>query len=147
TFTNAATLTTAGTRTISATDTLTSSITGTTGNITVAPAAASRVPNIAWTLSGTGGTPLSVNVTAQDQFGNTITNYLGTAHFTSSDGGVSTLPPTNSPSLHGALPIHTFTNAATLTTAGTRTISATDTLTSGITGTTGNITVNPAAAT
>ncbi|MDR3706807.1 MAG: SBBP repeat-containing protein [Capsulimonadaceae bacterium] len=139
TFTNGATLVTAGSQTITATDTATSSISGTSGTISVGPGAATH-----FTLStpgtATAGTALSFTVTALDAFGNTATGYSGTVHFTSTDGAASL--PANATLTNG-----TGTFSATLKTVGSRTITATDTATSSITGTSGPITVNPGAAT
>ena len=133
------TLKTAGNRTITATDTVTSSITGTSGTITVNAAAATTF-TVSASSPHTAGTAFNFTVTALDQFSNTATGYAGTVHFTSSDG-VATLPA-NSTLTNG---VGTF--SVTLKTAGTQTLTATDTVTPSITGTSGTITVNPAAAT
>jgi hypothetical protein len=90
--------------------------------------------------SATAGTAFSFTITAQDQFNNTATGYVGTVHFTSSDGNASL--PTNSTLTNG-----TGTFSATLRTAGTQTITATDTNNSSITGTSNTIFVSAAAAT
>ncbi|MBL8206062.1 MAG: CSLREA domain-containing protein [Blastocatellia bacterium] len=90
--------------------------------------------------SATAGSAFNFTVTARDSYGNTVTGYTGTVHFTSSDG-VATLPA-NSTLTNG---VGTF--SATLKTAGVRTITATDTVTPAITGTSNDITVNPGAAT
>jgi hypothetical protein len=89
----------------------------------------------------TAGIAASITVTAKDAFNNTATGYLGTAHFTSSDGGATL--PANYAFVAGDAGAHTF--SVTPTTAGTQTVTATDTVTSSITGSHG-ITVNPAAA-
>src|SRR5205085_11918231 len=114
--------------------------------ITVNVAGLSKFGITASPTTTTAGTPISITVTAQDPYGNTITNYSGTVHFTSSTDGQATLPANYnfSPGERG---VHTFTNAVTLKTAGSQTITATDTVSSAITGTSGNITVSPAAAT
>ncbi len=91
--------------------------------------------------SATAGVATSVTVTAKDAFNNTATGYLGSVHFTSSDGG-ATLPG-NYAFLAGDAGSHTF--SATLTTAGAQTVTATDTVTSSTAGSHG-ITVDPAAA-
>ena len=82
-----------------------------------------------------GGTSFSVTVTAQDSSGNTVPNYAGTVHFTSSDSAA--ILPANSTLSSG-----TGTFTATLNTVGGQTITATDTSNSSITGTSGTITVN-----
>jgi ELWxxDGT repeat protein len=84
THTFSATLFTAGTRSITATDTTTASLTGTEGSITVNPAKASkfllRAPS-----NVTAGVPFSLTLTVQDAYGNVLTGYTGTVHFSSSD--------------------------------------------------------------
>ena len=69
----------------------------------------------------------SVDVTALDQWNNTVTNYTGTVKITSSDGGA--VKPANS-----ILPNGVGTFAVTLITAGSQTITATDTVGTSITG-------------
>jgi hypothetical protein len=90
----------------------------------------------------TAGAASSFRVTATDMFGNRVSSYRGTIHFTSSD-------------LQGLLPAdYTFTAAdngthtfmATLRTAGFQTITATDTVTSSVIGTQKHINVGSAAA-
>ncbi len=95
--------------------------------------------------TATAGTPFSFTVTAQDAFGNIVTGYTGTVHFTSSDG-IATLP-TDYTFVAGDGGVHTFTSGATLKTAGNQTITATDTVTSSITGTSNTVAVSAAAAT
>src|SRR5262245_9398088 len=90
--------------------------------------------------SSVAGTPFTVTVTAQDAFGNTVTGYTGTVHFTSSDG--QAVLPADSTLTNG-----TGTFSATLKTAGSQTITATDTATASITGTSNAVTVSAAAAT
>ncbi len=86
TFTNGATLKTAGTQSITATDTVTGTITGTQSAITVNPAGAATLTVTGFTSPTTAGAAHSVTVTAFDAFGNTATGYTGTVHFTSTDG-------------------------------------------------------------
>ncbi len=88
----------------------------------------------------TAGSPFSVTVTALDSLGNPDTTYAGTVHFTSSDG--QAVLPADTTLTNGS---GSFT--VTLKTAGVQSIAATDTATAGITGTQGNLVVNPAAAT
>ena len=77
------TLETAGNQSITATDTAVGTI---TGNDTVAVnAAAVSQFLVSAPASATAGTPFNVSVTARDAFGNTVSGYLGTVHFTSSD--------------------------------------------------------------
>src|SRR5205823_5656783 len=79
-------------------------------------------------------------VTAQDQFGNTVTNYTGTVHFTTTDGQAVLLADST-------LTNGTGTFSVTLKTSGNQTITGTDTVTNTITGTSGNVVVSAAAAT
>jgi hypothetical protein len=134
-----ATLKTAGAQSLTATDTMSSSITGSQTGITVNPAAASIFAVMGFPSPVTAGVAGSLTVTAKDAFGNTVTGYGGTVHFTSSDGQASL--PANSRLTNG-----TGSFNATLKTAGAQSITATDTVNSGITGNQAGITVNPAAA-
>ena len=80
----------------------------------------------------TAGAPFSVTLTTQDAYGNLVTGYTGTVHFTSGDPYGASLPAdyTFQASDQGQ---HTFAGGATLYTAGTWDVTATDTQ-SGITG-------------
>src|SRR5205814_1387845 len=128
-----------------ATDTVTGSINGTTNQISVSAAAASRLVVAGSPTTLTAGNTISLMVTAQDQFGNTATGYTGTVHFSSTDA--QAVLPANYTFVAADNGAHTFTNAVTHKTAGNQTVTATDTLTSTITGTSGTISVNPAGAT
>jgi hypothetical protein len=79
-----ATLKTGGTQSITATDMATTNLTGTESGITVQPATANkfliRAPS-----SVSAGTSFSLTLTIEDAYGNVVTNYLGTIHFSSSD--------------------------------------------------------------
>ncbi len=136
------TLKTAGSRTVTATSVSGSPSlpAGTSAPIVVDNGAATHFSVVA-PSSTTAGASMSVVVTALDAFGNVDTDYVGTVHFTSTDAA-ATLPADST------LVAGTGTRAfsATLRTAGSRTITARDTVTSSITGTTGAITVDPAAA-
>jgi hypothetical protein len=137
-FANGVTLKTSGSRTVTATDTVTATITG-TATVTVNPAAASHF-SLSAPASSTAGSAFSVTVTALDQFNNVATGYLGTVHFTSSDG--QAVLPANYTFTAGDHGVHTFTNAVTLKTAGSQTVTATDTVTSLINAT-ATVTVSP----
>ncbi len=89
----------------------------------------------------TAGTASNFTVTAQDAGGNTVTNYTGTIHFTSSDG-TATLPA-NYTFVAGDNGVHTF--SGTLRTVGTQSITATDTVTASITGAQTSIVVQAGA--
>jgi hypothetical protein len=112
------------------------------GTITVAPGAASTLAVAGYPSPTMAGVSQSFTVMAKDGFGNTVTGYTGTVHFTSSDG--TALLPSNYVFLAGDNGVHTF--SATLKTSGTQSITATDTSTGSITGTQTNITCNPAGA-
>jgi hypothetical protein len=126
------TLRTAGGQTVTATDTG-GAITGTSSTVGVTAAAVSRfgfsVPGTALT-----GTAFSFSVTAVDAFGNAVTGYGGTVHFTSSDGQASLPPNIN---LNNGAGIFN----ATLNTSGSQTLTATDTANGTVTGTSNPITV------
>ena len=81
----------------------------------------------------TAGTSVLVGITAQDAAGNTLFNYSGTLHFTSTDPK-AVLPPDTT------LSNGTGTFTVTFNTTGTQTVSATD-LATGVTGTSASITV------
>src|SRR5208337_66173 len=133
------TLNTVGSQTVTATDTVTSSITGTSGNITVGGLGGSGAAThfvVSAPSTATAATPFSVTVTAEDSLGNLATGYAGIVHFTSTDPAYRL--PADSTLTNG-----TGTFSVTLNTVGSQTVTATDTVTSSITGTSGNITVSP----
>src|SRR5207248_8014984 len=115
-FSNGATLVTAGLQSVTATDTITGTIAG-TANVTVNPAAATHY-SVSAPGSATAGSAFTVTVTALDAFNNTATGYAGTVHFTSSDGGGGSAVPANYSFVGGDAGVHTFTNGVTLVTAG-----------------------------
>jgi autotransporter-associated beta strand protein len=117
---------TAGTRSITATDIATSS-TGTSPNLTVVAGALNQF-GIALPQFFPTGVQQVITVTAQDQFGNTVTTYAGTVALTSSDGGASFNPQS------GQLTGGVGTFGATLATLGSQFISAHDSTTPSITG-------------
>jgi hypothetical protein len=95
--------------------------------------------------SATAGSPFTVTVTALDANGNTVANYTGTVHFTSSDSAAVLPTPdyTFTTGATGDNGTHSF--SVTLKTAGSQTVTATDTSNSSFTGK-ATITVNPGAA-
>src|SRR5205814_9429133 len=121
--------------TLTGTDTVPNSSTGTSGNgnVTFASGGATHY-SVSAPANATAGTAFSITVTAQDQLANTVTNYAGTVHFTSSDG--QAVLPANSTLTNG-----TGTFSVTLKTSGNQTITGTDTVTNTITGTSGNVNV------
>jgi fibronectin type 3 domain-containing protein len=140
TFTKGVTLKKAGSDTITATDTVTSSITG----LAVVKVKAGQATHFSVTgpTSVNAGQAFALTVTALDAFGNVATDYLGTIHFSSSDG-LAKLPSD-----------YTFTSVnqgtrmfrVTLKTPGSQTITVTDTLTASITGqAVVTVTTSPAA--
>jgi hypothetical protein len=143
TFTNGATLKTAGTQSITAADSNTSTITGTQSGISVVAAAAAQLGVAGFPSPVVAGTAGTFTVTARDAFGNTATSYRGTVHFSSSDS--KAVLPANYTFVAADNGVHTFTNGATLKSAGTRAITATDTVTSSISGSQSGIVVNAAA--
>ena len=82
------------------------------------------------------GQPFSFTVTAQDQFNNTVPDYAGTVHFTSTDSTAEL--PVDSTLANG-----TGTFTATLHMVAEQTITATDTSNASITGTSNTIFVEP----
>ena len=134
------TLKTPGNQTLTATDNQTSSITGHSGTIVVSPGVATHFAVTASPSSITAGNTVTLTVTAQDQFNNTSTGYIGTVTFSSTDHGASTLLPANSTLVSG---VGTF--SATLTTAGSQTLTVADSGTSSIAGASNSVTVSPAA--
>jgi hypothetical protein len=131
------TLKTAGSQTVTVTDKASGTVTGTSGPVTVTPAAAVSFVFISAPSSASKGTAFSFTVKAVDAYGNVDTGYLGTVHFTSSD------------TLAGLPADYTFTAAnagvatftATLNTVGVQSLTVTDTHKKSITGTT-SITVS-----
>jgi hypothetical protein len=125
-----ATLKTAGTQSMTATDTTTAGITGMDGGITVNPAAASKFI-ISAPASVTAGVAFSLTATVKDAYGNVVTGYTGTIHFTSTDS-TATLPA-NYTFTAADKGVHTFTGLI-LRKRGNQKITIADTLNSSITG-------------
>jgi hypothetical protein len=132
-----ATLSIEGLQTLTATDTVKTTLTGTSSAIPVSPAAASYF-TVSAPASVAEGSPFSFTVTAFDAFNNVATNYAGSVHFTSSDGG-ATLP------VDSTLVAGTGTFNATLRTLGSQSVSASDSLTPSVTGSSAaiGVTVGP----
>jgi hypothetical protein len=124
-----ATLKTAGTQSITATDTTTGSLIGTDTGIMVKPAAASK-----FILTGpatvSAGVAFSLTVTALDAYGNVVTGYTGTIHFSSTDTTASL--PKNSTFTTTDQGVHTFTGLV-LRKKGYQKITITDTHNSSLT--------------
>jgi hypothetical protein len=110
---------------------------------TSTPAPATPHFSVTSPASATAGSSFTLTVSALDSSNNAMSGYLGTVHFTSSDGGAGVVLPADYKFLAGDNGVHTFT--VTLVTAGSQTITATDTNNSSIVGQAGTL-VNPAAA-
>jgi hypothetical protein len=136
------TLKTGPTQSITVTDTGNGTISGSQGSITVGAAAAASY-TVTATTTQVSGTPFTVSVAVKDGFGNTVTTYAGTIHFTSTDGAAGL--PADYTFVLGDAGSHTF-NGVTLATVGAQTITATETPGAAISGTSGSITVNAGAA-
>ena len=141
-FTNGLTLKTAGTMYITATDEWNSSI-HSTKSVTVTPGAARTFGVSVAANPFAAGSAHSVTVKALDAYGNTVTGYTGTVHFSSTDS--QALLPTNYTFLPGDNGSHKFTNGVTLKTAGSQSVTANDTATTSIKGS-GTVTVTPGTA-
>jgi hypothetical protein len=126
------TLKTAGSQSFTATDTATGSITGSESGIVVQPAAATQFL-LSAPSSVTSGKKFSVTLTVEDAYGNVVTGYTGTVHFTSSDS-TATLPK-NFTFTAADDGVYTFTNAFILKKRGKQTITVTDTQNSALTAT------------
>jgi ELWxxDGT repeat protein len=124
-----ATLFTADTQSISATDTTTASISGTDSGITVKPAAASKFV-LTGPSSVTAGVPFRLTLTVVDAYGNVVTGYLGTVHFSSTDG--TAVLPANYTFSATDQGVHTFTGLV-LHRKGQQKVTVTDTLNSSLT--------------
>jgi hypothetical protein len=134
------TLETAGTQTVTATDVAFAKLTATKGGLGVTPIAATSLSVIGFPSTTTAGVAQAFTVTALDPYGNVAPSYTGTVQLTSNDPTAAL--PANYTFTGADAGVHAFT--ATLKKAGSsRLITATDTTTSTITGTAGNITVNP----
>ncbi len=139
-------ITTAGTLTITATDTSRTLATATTNSITVNPATENKLAITSQPASITAGGTVSVGVTIQDQYGNTITtgnagsndSILVTLSSGSFTAGTTTVAANNGLASFSGLQI---------TAAGTYTITASDTTTGTVSGvTTNSFTVSPSTA-
>jgi hypothetical protein len=136
-----ATLKTAGRQSITATDPANSSIMGRV-TVLVTPASAAALVISGVPSSTRAGSAFPLTLTARDAYGNTMTGYTGTVHFTSSDARA--VLPADYTFTGDDAGQHTF--RATLQTAGPQSVTATDTVMSGLTATARDIVVTPAAA-
>jgi hypothetical protein len=137
-----ASLCTAGSQSLTATDTAASTLTASQTGISVVAGAASKFLVTGYPAT-TAGTAHNFTVTVTDAYGNVITGYRGTVHFSSSD--VQAGLPANYTFTAADNGVHTF--SATLKTAGSQSLTVTDTATASITGSQAGISVTAAAAT
>jgi hypothetical protein len=135
------TLKTSGTQAVRARDTVHTTITAVQTGILVNPAAASTF-RVAFPSTATAGVAQGFNVTVQDAYGNTVTSYTGTVHFTSTDARAVLPAEFTFPASDNG----TARFAATFETAGSQSIALTDTANSSIKGQTVGIAVSPASA-
>jgi hypothetical protein len=142
TFAGGFTLVTAGTRYVEAVDISTLASGGygdsKSANITVVPAALNSLALTGFPATVTAGAAKTFTVAGVDAYGNVVTSYNGTIHFSSTDAQ-AVLPPDT------ALSNGTGSFSAVLKTAGTQSITPTDTANSALIVTHG-VTVTPASA-
>ncbi|MGC2322709.1 MAG: kelch repeat-containing protein, partial [Terriglobales bacterium] len=138
-----ATLITAGKQSITATDTVTATITGAESGIKVSSGPAAKLKVTGYPSPATAGVSNSFTVTAKDANGNTVAEYVGAVHFTSSDA--QAVLPADYTFQAADAGAHTF--SATLKTSGTQSITATDTSNPSINDTQKNIVVGGGTAT
>ena len=134
------TLKTAGTHTLSATNDLGLAAASTSPKITVSASSLNNLQLSGQPRSVTAGNNFTVNVTAKDAYGNTVSSYLGTIRFASTDSQ-ATLPG-NYSFIASNGGTKSFT--VSLKSAGSRVLSAADINNSGVTGAT-TVSVTPAA--
>src|SRR5262249_32824152 len=115
-------LKTAGNQSLTVLDKANNSFTS-NASATVIPAEASTFAFSGLPASGIAGDTESFTITAQDPFGNTVTGYSGTVHFTSSDP--QAILPGDYTFITADAGSQTF--SVTLKTAGTPSVSASDT--------------------
>ena len=116
---------------MTATDTVTSSFTATANGLVVNPAAASQFI-LSAPSSVTSGSKFSVTLTVEDAYGNVVTGYTGTVHFSSSDS-TATLPKNYTFTASDA-GVHTFTGVI-LRKKGKQTLTVTDIVNTALTAT------------
>ncbi len=113
-----------GTQSLTATDTVTGRIFGSHAGIIVKPAAASQLI-IRGRTDVTHGVAFSLALTVDDAFGNVVTGYIGTVHFSTK---AKETVPTNYTLAAADAGRHTFINNTILRKKGQQTITTTDPL-------------------
>lgn len=131
-----ATLKTAGSQRLSVVDVTLASSNFNLG-VAVTPAAAAALRINGYPSPTTAGAAHSFTVAVVDAFGNVVSGYVGTIHFTSSD--LAAILPADYTFTAADAGKHTFTG--TFKTTGTQTLTATDTVTATITGSQSGIVV------
>ena len=129
---------TPGAQTIRAADPSNSAVASSANVTVIAVAQVLSVGGLGQTT--TAGTPQSVTVTLTDGLGNVVTGYVGTVHFTSSDGNA--LLPANYTFTAADQGKHTF--QVTFKSPGSQSLTVTDTANSALTASS-SLTVNVAA--
>ena len=133
-----ATLETLGKQTLIVTDSVSSSLTASSGPISVSFAATHFL--VTGPANITAGNTFTLTVTAQDQLGDTVVAENGTVHFSTGDS--QAVLPGNTNVANG---VGTFT--VTLKTAGIQSLTATDIANGTLSGASNTIAVSPALAT
>ncbi len=129
---------TPGSQSIGVTDTTNNALTASANDSVVVPAQLVVFAGLG--QSAPAGTPQNVTVTLTDNFGNVATGYIGTVHFTSSDG--QAVLPANYTFTAGDQGTHAF--QVTFKTTGSQSLTATDTVNSALKNT-ANVTVTTTA--
>ncbi len=115
-------LKTAGNQSVTATDTLSQSITGSKSTLVTA-AALAELTMTGMPPTTTAGTAFNLTVSAVDPYGNAVSSYRGTVHFTSTDPSAAL--PGDYPFTVGDAGSHTFTGVV-LETDGIQGVTAVD---------------------
>jgi hypothetical protein len=117
---------------VTATDTVTKTIKGSQAGIVVKAAAVKTLIVSGLTTPRTKGVAGTIRVTAVDAYGNRVSGYTGTVHFTSSDTKAKL--PANYKFKATDAGTHVFSGTVILKTKGTQSVTATDTVTKTIKG-------------
>src|SRR5208283_1577435 len=121
TFTDGVSFKTAGPQTVTGTAS-SPAVSGTSSSVTITAATASQFV-LTGPSGGTAGTAQSVTVEVEDPYGNEVTGYTGTVHFTSTD--MQAVLPSAYTFVEADGGQHTFSDGVTLETAGPQTVTVT----------------------